>query len=416
LKSKLFVLVLVLVLNTLVVTPIAAAPLASPCAPGAAYDPACDANQDGAVNVLDVQLTAGHWNQTGTWLSDNSHDHLGQTWTGSNNPLVISGPFNAAPYVAGQPIGAPLVLGNTLPTQASSYGYGLRILDGAIGAVIDHAGTGVWVQGTDANGLVVNSAGANGLYVASATNDGVHVDSAYNGVTVNSATSTGVAVISAGSYGVRVDSSGGTGVSVTTSTGSGVYANTTATFGQWGFYTPDAIHGSNVLLQSLSLVAQVAGSNSLTSGDIVAVAGVADPVAGSTGHTPLVRLAGGTFTNVIGVVESHMALTQRPSQPRSAEGETPTEATESELRTVDGPAEAGDYVAITVMGAALVKVQDGETILAGQRLTAGDGGSVRALQSRTVEGMLVTEGAPVIGVALEAPTKDGLVWVLVNPQ
>ena len=57
-----------------------------------------------------------------------------------------------------------------------------------------------------------------------------------------------------------------------------------------------------------------------------------------------------------------------------------------------------------------------ETILAGQRLTAGDGGSVRALQSRTVEGMVVTEGAPVIGVALEAPAKDGMVWVLVNPQ
>ena len=48
-----------------------------------------------------------------------------------------SGPFQAAPYVPGQPIGAPLVLQNTLPNQANSYGYGLRILDGGIGAVID---------------------------------------------------------------------------------------------------------------------------------------------------------------------------------------------------------------------------------------------------------------------------------------
>ena len=29
--------------------------------------------------------------------------------------------------------------------------------------------------------------------------------------------------------------------------------------------------------------------------------------------------------------------------------------------------------------------------------------------------MVVTEGAPVIGVALEA-ARDGLVWVFVNPQ
>ena len=41
------------------------------------------------------------------------------------------------------------------------------------------------------------------------------------------------------------------------------------------------------------------------------------------------------------------------------------------MRSVDGPAQAGDYVAIIVMGATLVKVQDGETILAGQRLAAG---------------------------------------------
>ena len=36
------------------------------------------------------------------------------------------------------------------------------------------------------------------------------------------------------------------------------------------------------------------------------------------------------------------------------------------MRSVDGPVQAGDYVAIIVMGATLVKVQDGETILAGQ--------------------------------------------------
>ncbi len=69
-KFKLFVLVFVLVFSILATTPIVAAPLSGPCAPGAAYDPTCDVNHDGAVNVLDVQLTAGHWNQTGTYSVD----------------------------------------------------------------------------------------------------------------------------------------------------------------------------------------------------------------------------------------------------------------------------------------------------------------------------------------------------------
>ncbi|MBK9232323.1 MAG: hypothetical protein IPO15_16105 [Anaerolineae bacterium] len=69
----------------------AAAPLAGPCVPGAAYDPACDANQDGHITITDIQLAAGHWNQNGAFVSDSNHTHLGQTWTGSNNPLTIQG-------------------------------------------------------------------------------------------------------------------------------------------------------------------------------------------------------------------------------------------------------------------------------------------------------------------------------------
>ena len=55
-----------------------------------------------------------------------------------------------------------------------------------------------------------------------------------------------------------------------------------------------------------------------------------------------------------------------------------------------------------------VKVASGDgAIGGGTRLTAAVDGSVRALQTRAVEGMVVTEGAPVIGVALEAANKDG---------
>ena len=120
-KSKLSVLVLVVILMILAAAPSAAAPQASPCAPGAAYDPACDANQDGVVNILDVQLTAGHWNQSGTWLSDNGHNHLGQTWTGTNTPLNLTGSYGAPNY-------APLLLSNP-------NGHGLRITSAGVGGV-----------------------------------------------------------------------------------------------------------------------------------------------------------------------------------------------------------------------------------------------------------------------------------------
>ena len=73
-------------------------------------------------------------------------------------------------------------------------------------------------------------------------------------------------------------------------------------------------------------------------------------------------------------------------------------------------------MAITVLGAAQATVAPGESAIAtGTRLTVAADGAVRPLQTRTVDGMLVTEGAPVVGVALE-PAKNGLVWVLVNPH
>lgn len=88
-----------------------------------------------------------------------------------------------------------------------------------------------------------------------------------------------------------------------------------------------------------------------------------------------------------------------------------------DLRSVEGPARPGDYVAITVLGAARVKLQAGETVQPGQRLTTGQRGAARALQTRIVDGMVVSEGAATVGVALEVSQSDGgLIWALVNVQ
>ncbi len=125
-----------------------AAPLAGPCTPGAAYDPACDANQDGHITITDIQLAAGHWNQNGAFVSDNNHNHLGQTWTGSNNPLTIQGAFGAPSY-------AVMTLNN-------SVGHGLAISSVAI--------DGIYVGSAGYYGMVVNHSGQDGVYVGTAGN------------------------------------------------------------------------------------------------------------------------------------------------------------------------------------------------------------------------------------------------------
>ena len=77
-------------------------------------------------------------------------------------------------------------------------------------------------------------------------------------------------------------------------------------------------------------------------------------------------------------------------------------------------AQPGDYVVLTVVGVARVQVDPNATIAPGMRLAVNDG-MARPLQTRELDGMLVSEGAPTIGVALEAATPGkGLVAVFVS--
>ena len=61
--------------------------LAGPCAPGGAYDPACDVDHDGDVDIFDIQLAAGHWGQAGPW-SSGSWDLTGNAATAPGTHFV----------------------------------------------------------------------------------------------------------------------------------------------------------------------------------------------------------------------------------------------------------------------------------------------------------------------------------------
>jgi hypothetical protein len=177
----------------------------------------------------------------------------------------------------------------------------------------------------------------------------------------------------------------------------GLWPNTAQAAGEWALYTVDKIEAANVTLHSLTLVAQVTGAEALTAGDVVAVSGAADPLPGTLQPLALVSRASGAEAGVIGVVESRMVWEVAPG--KEAEGEM-------SLHSAAGPAKPGDYVSLIVMGVTQVKIDPASTITAGDRLVAADlPGLARALQTRQIEGMVVTEGAPVIGIALAAPAE-----------
>ncbi len=99
------------------------------------------AQNNGAVQTnLNADLLDG---QHAGAFAGASHTHLGETWTGSNNPLKIEGSFAAPDYAA-------LVLSNTV-------GYGLRVSEaGGVGVAVSSAGQyGVYVSSADEIGMVV---------------------------------------------------------------------------------------------------------------------------------------------------------------------------------------------------------------------------------------------------------------------
>ena len=90
---------------------------------------------------------------------------------------------------------------------------------------------------------------------------------------------------------------------------------------------------------------------------------------------------------------------------RTSDGErTPAHRDRKRLVPRDGAAQPGEYVTIVYSGPMQVRVTvpaRPNWLLARGSAAAADG-AARPLQTRTVEGMVVAEGAPVLGVALES--------------
>ena len=179
----------------------------------------------------------------------------------------------------------------------------------------------------------------------------------------------------------------------------GLWSNTSNASGEWALYTVDKVSAGNVAAAAYTMIAKVSGTASLSAGDVVAVSGMAEPIPGSVDYLPQVVLADSTNSSgVIGVVSSRMLWEVAPGKEQEGE---------FSLHSAEGPAKPGEYVALIVSGVTAVKVDSGALIQPGDRLTASAApGTARSLQTQEINGMLVTEGAPVFGIALEAPSAN----------
>jgi hypothetical protein len=100
-------------------------------------------------------------------------------------------------------------------------------------------------------------------------------------------------------------------------------------------------------------------------------------------------------------------------------GPRPGEAPERLVPREADSAPPGGYVTIAFSGIVQARVSALDRAIApGDLLAVGADGAARPLQTRTIEGMLVSEAAPLVGIALEGVDagQDGLIWLLVDLQ
>jgi hypothetical protein len=272
------------------------------------------------------------------------------------------------------------------------------------GVFVDSAGgDGVYVLSPTGNGFTVWGAGGKGVNVVAPSDDGVKVFTpSGDGMQVDYAGGNGVLIDHAGLNGVEIWGALYDGVQVNSAGRYGVQANTDATY---GFYTPDGVYAGAGYSSAaaLSFVAENGDSVQLEPGDLVGALGLAEPFAGGTQPVPLVGRSGGQDdAGLIGVVLSPFVAEEEVVEIE-IEGGTERQTT-YHARNAEGPIAPGEHLLIVVLGVAQVKVDPSVDIQAGQRLTAsGLAGHARALRTETLNGMLVSEGAPVVGIALAAP-------------
>ncbi len=156
-----FLLVATLIIGLALPATARSSALAGPCVASGVYDAACDVNHDGVVDVVNIQLTAGHWSQSGLYTADgwlltgNAGTNPSTNFLGTTDaqPLVLK--VNNQQALRLEPTGpdfSPNIIGGHRENSITARAYGATIGGGGIeagtNAVSDNFGT---VGGGSAN-------------------------------------------------------------------------------------------------------------------------------------------------------------------------------------------------------------------------------------------------------------------------
>jgi hypothetical protein len=383
-----------------------------------------------------------------------AHDHWNETWTGSGTGLTLSSndigivghhdsTTGSEPGVKGVTDSLSSfstgVLGkatHTSPALTTSGVWGSNAGTGGwsigVGGVVDGPGKGVYGSATTGSGVYGEANVGTGVYGTAGDGKGVFGLSEH-GIGVvgqtgsDSSTQPGVWGVtystSSGAIGVRgtvsIQHPGGSSAGVLgvnygiqglgvgvwgeqKGSGWGVYGKTQS--GYAGYFSGDIRVTGSCTGCVLTYLGVNDGSVSLEPGDLVAVSGISEPLAG--GSTPMLRVRRAGTSNgeaLVGVVQSR-------GQVVGTQG-TPGEEIENLVRG-EGPAAHGDYLFITVQGLTQVKVS----------ANAGDiqpGYTLTLASSPDGHASLAPLGGngPQIGRAMESlDGASGLIWVMVDLQ
>jgi hypothetical protein len=173
-----------------------------------------------------------------TSVAHSDHNHLGQTWIGTDNSLEISGSFDT------EADPAPLVLSNL-------------------------TGHGLFINSTDKSGVNVSSAGWDGFRVDWQVVLDFRCSAAYYGVSIGSAGWAGILVNSTEGDGLHINSADDTGVAVVSAGDYGVWAESNNASSEGGHFQNSATGGTGLYAKAGSNTAAdlVLGGNNATDDD-----------------------------------------------------------------------------------------------------------------------------------------------------
>lgn len=324
------------------------------------------------------EMIANPFDGSGRWLQITVRCPAG---SGGYTELTPRQTLSAAPYAHTIRPGA--TISGTVPLG-----------DGAIN--IRSSYDGIHIDAANGDGLFVDASSGNGLNVSSPDDNGVHVRRAINGMFVDQVSSNGVHISGADQNGMRVEEAGQNGIQIDSAMGNGVQVQGSDMLA--GYFGGDVTITGVCNSCTLGIDGLNVGKEQLNPGDVVTVVGT-EMVAGVLIVHVRQAQAGEAL---VGVVSGSAEITQLGDET----------AFVPQAGTVVAP---NAYLSIITYGPAQVSAES--AIAAGNRLTLGTSGNLRALQSVSVDGVQLAESAPTLGIALDSAENAGdEIWVFINPQ